>query len=283
MRNYNPVVSGSGNNSRNYAASFQPKSANSKLSHVKLKPFRGGRFNTFPQAPFVCSTYVSIKHTCPDTCKFKDAGCYVQTGQAGASMRRLERFGDITDVHPNKLEADLLDMQWNSGYHKTRQIPQDGAKGGRDLRLHVGGDVLDLAGAHFLAGAIERWMSRGGGQVWNYTHRWRDIPADAWGPISTLASVETPLEAQEAVDLGYMPSWTMSRFRSEKIHSIGDIKLMPCPAQTKDMKCNECRLCFKKLRKGTAIGFEWHGRDTTGKRRLNVIGQEMDGQRRLAL
>lgn len=273
-----------GNNQRNYTASFQKKSSNSKLSLVDLIPHPNGRFQTNPKPPYVCSTYVSISATCPSSCRFKDNGCYVQTGNALVSMRRLDNAASATGVHPNRLEAELIDRQWNSEYHTTRRrVPQDGKHGGRDLRLHVGGDVKDKTGARALAAAVERWRSRGGGDAWTYTHRWRKVPVEAFGSIVALASVEKSREAEEAVDLGYTPSFTMSGFREERAYREGAIKVVPCPAQTRNLKCVDCRLCMRRLPKGTAIGFKWHGRQTAAKRQLDVIGQEMSGQRRLEL
>ena len=79
-----------------------------------------------------------------------------------------------------------------------------------------------------------------------------------------------------------MPSFTMSSFESERGYSVGHgVKVVPCPAQTRDLKCNQCRLCFKKMPKGTAIGFAWHGQGSAGKRKLDVIQREQYGQRTL--
>lgn len=261
------------------AATFQRKSCNSKLSRVlQLRYKNTKRFQTFPQAPFVASTYVSIEATCPDTCRFKNAGCYVQTGQSAHAMRRMDAGANEHHMtHPNVVEANLIDEQW-------KQVPQDGPGGkGRPLRLHVGGDVRDTEGANALAQACNRYLQRDGGPVWNYTHRWREVSVSAWGPaISTLASLETIAEAVEATDIGYMPSFTMASFDGERAYKVGSgIKVVPCPAQTRNLKCIDCKLCFKKLSKGTAIGFAWHGRGGSGKRKLDVIQRERFGQQTL--
>ncbi len=266
-----------GNNQRLHAATFQQKSHNSKLSRVDQIPYKDRRFHTIPHAPFVSSTYVSISATCPDSCRFKDAGCYVQTGQAANVMRRLDADAlKVHAMHPNILEANLIDHQWSNERGRGSHVPQDGPGGkGRPLRLHVGGDVRDQEGAEALAHACDAFRSRRGGPTWTYTHRWPAVAATAWGPaISALASVETVVEAEEAVDLGYMPSFTMSSFDQDTAYKLGSIKVVPCPAQTRDLKCVDCRLCFKQLPKGTAIGFAWHGRQSAGKRQLDVIQQE---------
>jgi hypothetical protein len=270
-------------------ASFQKKSSNSKLSHVLTRPHANGRMQTFPQAPFVCSTYVSISATCPSTCKFKDAGCYVQTGNALGPMKRLDaeaRGRHVSRITVARNEAELIDLQWSSDFFRSARVPQDGARGGRDLRLHVGGDVVGPLHASWLGAAAERWRLRGGGRVWTYTHRWSEVAPCEWGPaIAALASVESPEEAEAAVDLGYSPAWTVAAFRDVRAHSMSGIKLIPCPAQTRGVKCIECRLCLRPLPKGAAIGFAFHGQGhkMAGKRRLDVIDREMRGQERLAL
>lgn len=280
-----------GDSQRLSAATFQRKSANAKLSTVLQKPYRG-RFQTFPQRPFVCSTYVSIDATCPDECRFKNAGCYVQVGNTMSAMKRLDAGARARpEMHPNVLEANLIDAQWNGGERsspgpaKATRVPQDGpGDKGRPLRLHVGGDVRDVEGAQALTSACELWLERDGGPVWTYTHRWREVPVGTWGDaISALASVETVDEAVEAVDLGYMPSFTLAEFESERAYRLGSVKVIPCPAQTRNVKCVDCRLCFKPLPKGVAIGFAWHGRGGAGKRKLEVIQLEQYGQTRMGI
>ena len=255
-------------------ATFQPKSMNSKLSDIELIPYGSNRrFQTKAHAPFVSSTYVSIEATCPSACRFKDAGCYVQVGNAALPMQRLDEGARETAQHPNVYEAELIDQQW------TRGIPQDGARGGRDMRMHVGGDIRDEEGAKALATACDRWLGRGGGMVWSYTHRWRELSPALWaGAINVLASVETAAEAFEAIARGYTPSFTMSSFESKRRHKVGGVDVIPCPAQTRGVKCIQCRLCFAPLPKGRAIGFEWHGRGSAGKRKLDVIQREHHGQ-----
>ena len=257
--------------------SFQPRSSNDKLSHVRRRRHRNGRYQTFPQAPFVCSTYVSIHATCPPSCRFRDNGCYAQSGQAAAAMKRLDteskRHG-LTGLEVNRLEAELIDRMWNNQH--PRRVPQDGKRGGRDLRLHVGGDTSCDDGAYWLGRAAERWRARGGGDVWTYTANWRVIKPESFGSISTFASVQTPDEALEAIDLGWTPAWTMTVFPQSKrfVERESGVRVIPCPAQTCGVKCIDCRLCFLPRIKGTAIGFELHGMGRhKAARRLPVLGQ----------
>jgi hypothetical protein len=157
--------------------------------------------------PLVASTYVSIERTCPASCPFKGAGCYAEAGFTRVLGQRLDRdAAEVTPLRIAKAEADLIDAAWPKG------VPQDGARGGRDLRLHVGGEFPSEGGARVVAGAVARWLERGGGAVWSFTHRWRQIARAAFGRISVLASCETAAQAREAVLRGYVPALVVERF-----------------------------------------------------------------------
>jgi hypothetical protein len=241
---------------RNGPVSFQPMSTNKKLSPTaSITHDVNSRFKRpMARGPYCASTYVSIAATCPDTCTFKNRGCYVQSGITGARARVLDHAADgMTGDEVMALEAELIDKQWVHG------VPQDGAKGGRDLRLHVGGDVSSETGAQLLAGAAGRWLERGGGTVWTYTHRWAEIPAKAWGPIQVFASCESPQDALRAAKAGYYPSLTVGSFEDERRHMLGRLPVIPCPAQTRGRTCVECRLCLDRAQHGVAIGFQLHG------------------------
>lgn len=241
-----------------------------------------------PTAPFVAATYVSITKTCPPTCVFKDHGCFAQNGFIRRFTRPLDDQAvaeglDGTEVARN--EARCLDKAYGGG-----EVPQDGRFGGRDLRLHVGGDTADTTSALILASAAKRWRKRGGGEVWTFTHRWREIPANSWGPIHVWASTETVAEAQEAQRLGYRASITLptGSFTGDKEQVLTDgtttqgINVIPCPWETRKIPCNRCRLCLRaKLPGDPVIGFQVHGSTADiavpleavrRKRRLAVLG-----------
>lgn len=265
--------------------SFQRASANNKIAMVELFTYDPeSRFKRpIPVPPFVCSTYVSIEATCPVTCRFKGAGCFVQSGITGKRARGLDEAADAAGMNGddvNELEAAVIDRQWPRG------VPQDGYRGrGRDLRLHVGGDVASARGAQVLGAAAERWRARGGGAVWTYTHRWAEVPRSAWGDaIRVLASVESLAEAEEATALGYAPGFTMANFASERrwVPRGSEIGILPCPAQTRDRTCVECRICLDAPLPGPwAVAFAMHGRSAaSGRRRLPVwaAGLAVGGQ-----
>ncbi len=212
----------------------------------------------------------AIEATCPTSCIYKGGGCFVETGFTQHAMRALnESAKSMSALDVTTIEAAALDVYSQNG------VPQDGALGGRDLRLHVGGEVGGgETGARLLGAAAGRWRERGGGAVWTYTHRWRDIARAAFGSISVLASVEHLDDLGLALERGYAPSVTVPSFESRKAFKLGGVKVIPCPAETRKTTCVECRLCLDrdlvKMRAG--IGFALHGAGAKMARtRLKVV------------
>lgn len=235
--------------------------ATSKLSDIDRQEVPGQRkIRPVPRAPYVVATYVSITATCPGTCPYKDHGCFAQAGFIKRFAGVLDtdaRAQGLTGEQVARNEADALDALYSRG------VPQDGARGGRDVRLHVGGDAATEEAARTLAGAAVRWQHRDGGSVWCFTHRWREIPVEAWGPIEVWASTETVAEAAAAQARGYRASITSrSTPKDGKAQVINGIKVVPCPYESRGISCIQCRLCLDgKLDKRVAIGFKIHGQD----------------------
>ncbi len=257
------------------AVSFTPATCNRKLAPVRYEEARE-RPRPIPIGPFVSSTFASIQTTCPSSCVFKrrdgeKQGCYVDAGFTrifGAKMDRAGLFATPLDVA--RAEAKLIDHAFNG-----KTIPQDGARGGRDLRLHVGGDARTASCAETLGKAAARWRARGGGTVWTYTHAWRAVRRAAWGQaVSVLASVERPDEIAEANRRGYPAAVVVEQFSDgSRTYDLDGHKVVPCPAETTGTTCAECRLCLDRdlLKLGVTIGFSVHGRDSVvAKERLRL-------------
>lgn len=251
------------------AAAFQEKSHNRKLSPVKIvdgnKRKDGLRYEATALGPFCSSTYVSIQATCPDTCCFKrdsrgPKGCFADSGMSRLIMKRL----DTTTANANQAigeEVRAIDAAFAAG-----PVPQDGAKGGRDLRLHVGGDAAQPELVELLCKAGERWTDRGGGAVWTYTHAWRDVSRDLWGDsISVLASIERPEDAAAVRVQGYQPAIVVDQFpNGPRVFEEAGQKYVPCPAEINPgkMTCVKCRLCLDDTvlnARGLGIAFAIHG------------------------
>lgn len=259
---------------------LQRRSANPKLSPTRREWTPQNRWRFVPTGPYCASTYASIEHTCPNTCPYKGNGCFAQAGAQHLTMGRLSaraKAWDWSALEISFAEGELIDRFHPGG------APQDGARGGRDVRLHVGGDVSCRLGAIALAVAASRYRRRGGGAVWTYTHRWREIRRTAWGnAISVLASVETEADLELAAERGYAAAVTVPAFpaggrpftmgalrspigrnvhKSTKSFTSRPFTVIPCPAETKGKTCVECRLCLDHdlLRRRQAIGFALHG------------------------
>lgn len=265
-----------------HAFSIQLKAANPKLAQQRSvavpDPERPERTrNRYePIGPFVASTYVSISATCPTTCPYKDNGCYAQAGASHLTMAARDRYGRrTTGLDVSLAEAEALRKLWPRG------VPQDGHRGGRDLRLHVAGDVSCAKGAAAIVAAVRELEQRGLGSAWSFTARWREIPAKLWGTVFVLASVQTPAQCVEAYAAGYVPALTVERLpRGRKIFPIAGTKLrgLPCPfeAGVPGVTCSSCRLCLDKRtmlrRRGLVIVFQLHGKDSAkAARRLRVL------------
>lgn len=257
--------------------SIQVQTANPKLRRVRVVPVpdeRGKIWKRFVGVgPECVSTYVSIDATCPDSCTFKGNGCYAQAGQKHRTVGKLDRAGRrFSALEVSEGEAAALGALWQGG------VPQNGRRGGPDLRLHVAGDVSCRRGARALGDAVAALQARGLGTAWTYTHRWREIPRGAWGPILVLASCETVADAREAQRRGYAPALTVEAFGSSRAWRVAPgLRAIPCPFEARGQKptCVECRLCLDRdlLRMGAAIVFAVHGSQAeAAKRRLRVVG-----------
>ena len=261
-------------------ASFQPRSADSKLSRVVRVPH--GRPDTYRryalvhEGPAVAATYLSIRKTCPASCPFRAAGCYADAGFTRVLGKRLDVAAEgASALDVVRAEVELIDGAWS---HWRRGVPQDGARGGRDLRLHVAGETPSVSAARALAGAAQRWRLRGGGAVWTYTHHWADIPRSAFGVISVLASVETPAQAAVAIALGYVPSLVVPRFPAgSKSFRVQGWRAIPCPAEVSPgrVTCAICRLCLDDgalRRRELMIAFALHG-NAAGRAARAISGE----------
>lgn len=249
---------------------FQRSTANPKLVPIRRELTAQGRIRFVASGPQACSTYASIEHTCPDTCPLKHHGCFAEAGASHLTMGRLNARAKRWDWDPLDVsfaEAELISRAFADG------VPQDGARGGRDLRLHVGGEVSCRLGAIALGIEARRWRARGGGAVWTYTHRWREIPRASWGSegIAVFASAERPEELEEAAARGYpaaitLPVFTNGRDQAEIRPRAftpegSSFTVIPCPAETRGRTCVQCRLCLDHDLLGArkAIGFFVHG------------------------
>jgi len=196
--------------------------------------------------------------TCPNTCPMKGTlGCYGENPMLGNyAFDRMSQAGAAVNASPLD---HILDE-----HRAILEACRPGRKAhlGRPIRLHVTGDCLDSLQARILAEAIVRWIEAGGGPAWTYTHSWRVIDREAWGPISVLGSIERPSEGPHVLARGYAPALIVSETETRKRFTSHGVNYTTCPAQTKGLTCIDCPLCRKseKLAKqGRGIAFRAHG------------------------
>ena len=216
----------------------------------------------------VDATYVSIKSSCPKDCPLMDEGCYAQIAYVGITVHRLDdEAKNLSALKTARQEAHAIDIAYGGG-----PIPYN-----RDLRLHVSGDSRTIQGTRIINSAIKRWQTRGGNDCWSYTHAWKHVPRNIWSNVSILASVSSTKEVSAAHKQGYAPAIVVDSHPSDKTYTLkgSDVKWIPCPNQTKDVACSDCRLCFNADRlfnEGYGIAFAAHGiKKENIKRRLQVI------------
>jgi hypothetical protein len=188
--------------------------------------------------------------SCVD-CPLKNNGCYAEHGLVAVHKRRLDKA-----VRAAKASTTRQAEHEARGIDALRAV-------GQGLRIHTSGDCPTTESARIVADAAERFMSRGGGRAWSYTHAWRRVSRKAWRGVSVLASVETLADARKAIRRGWATARVVPQFATDKAWLEGGIRWIPCPAQTRDdVTCDSCRLCWNddKLRTiGAGIAFEAHG------------------------
>ena len=197
----------------------------------------------------VSTTYAPTTH-CVD-CPMKNNGCYAQSGMVGIHVRKLDAAARDSHASPSR-----------TARHEARGIDALDARG-QGLRIHTSGDCPTAEAARIVADAADRFVARGGGRAWTYTHAWRRMSRKAWGGVSVLASVESLPDARRAMRRGWAVARVVPEFDGDKAWLEGGVRWIPCPAQTRDaVTCDSCRLCWDdaKLRAiGAGVAFESHG------------------------
>lgn len=214
----------------------------------------------------VAATYAPIAQTCPVSCPLRNNGCYAQSGNVGFKVRRTEEYSDgMNGDTVATLEGDeIADM--------AAHAPPNHA-----LRIHVSGDATSDFRAQQMARGARVWN----GPVWSYTHAWRTVKRASWGRVSILASCEALSDVVEAMYHGYASALVVAHHPEDgraymahtNLHGVErEVKVIPCPSQTRDVKCTDCRLCWddqRLLAHGACIAFAAHG--ASKKRTLSVI------------
>jgi hypothetical protein len=237
-----------------------------------------------------CATTYAEQRSCPVSCVFFDGGgCYAEDGPVGKFVTQpLNRAAQAREATPEDIaqaEADAID---------ALQVPEPGWP----MRLHTVGDCKTDEAARIVAAAARRWVERGGGPVWTYTHAWQEVQRASWGLVHVLASCETPEDVQQAEWLGYATAITVKEFPGRKLYRIKAefeeelldderTRVIPCPAQTTEgVSCSSCRLCMDSDRlreQDLTIGFAIHGTPLLRRRARLALERPDDPNRKRSL
>jgi hypothetical protein len=228
------------------------------------------RSKPVPVGPFCAATYVSIEATCPGSCPFygRDGGCYASTGFTKYLIKRLDAGARrIPNVIGLEVAAILRAFR--------RGVPP-----GLPLRLHVSGDVRHAADARALADVEQWYTGMGGGPMWTFTHRWREVPSRAWGVIQVRAAVETTADARAAMRRGYTVAQVFEELPSERKFVIDGLTYKPCSFETRGVPCVRCRFCLSDAarKKDIVLALGVHGKGAgKAKARLRRLNSSSPG------
>lgn len=223
-----------------------------------------------------CATTYAAQESCPADCVFKDGGgCYAENGRIASGVTIP------LNTAAERAHATALDVAEEEATALDRMKVVEG----RPLRLHTVGDCATDETARIVSAAAARYMERGGGPVWTYTHAWRTVQRESWGNVSVLASCETAAACHAAAARGYAPSIVVEDFPDRRRYTLDTLDVVPCPAQTTEgVSCASCRLCMsdgKLLERGHAIGFAVHGTRGVVKAAVKALRDPDDPDRRL--
>lgn len=226
----------------------------------------------------VSATYATIAGTCPDSCSLKGTGCYAQYGNVAIQVNRIDdayKGAPADTLTLARREARQIRESFEGG-----PIPHDGEGDVRALRIHVSGDARTPSAARELASAAWNWVKRGGGNVWSYTHAWKQVKRNVWGAVSVLASIEDPKLASQVRRQGYAPALVVPTHPADGKawkDSSGNTWI-PCPAQTREtVSCVDCKLCWRAdslFERRAGITFAAHGvkqKSLRGRLSLTVV------------
>lgn len=198
------------------------------------------------------ATTYGHKLSCPDSCPWKNNGCYGETGPVDWHIRRLLEPKTVREVAVDEAIAII-------------NLP-----GKLPLRLHTYGDCKTNEAARIVSEAAAIYTEKQNQPVWTYTHGWKDalgrlrVQRASWGKVSVLASCETGAEVKKAQDAGYATAMVVPEFpNGHKVFERDGIEVLPCLEMSGlAADCASCKVCFDDqslLAKGLTIGFAPHG------------------------
>lgn len=201
----------------------------------------------------------SSADTCPDTCPFKNNGCYAQYGPL--------------HFHWNAVTTGKRTIPWQTFLAQIRRLPQQ-----QLWRHNQAGDLPGqgtAVDARMLAQLVDANRGKRG---FTYTHKpmtkanLAAIRAANKNGFTINASANSLADADRLMDLGLQVVSVVSEDAPEKGRSPGGYPYVVCPAQLRDdVNCANCGLCQNSDERRPIIAFRAHG---TGKKRIEAVLKE---------
>lgn len=205
----------------------------------------------------------TTRKTCPDTCPFKNNGCYAESGPLALHWKKVTQ-GQGNNVSDVKGFCD-----------KIRKLPE-----GQFWRHNQGGDLFG-EGESIDHGAMMQLISANmGRQGFTYTHK----PLTGKGDKSLIMyatqngftinlSGNDLNHADTLADYNIAPVTVVLPSDVTGNQTLTTPKgrtVVVCPATYRDdISCDTCRLCAKPYR-NTIVGFPAHG---TSKKKASTVAQ----------
>lgn len=176
---------------------------------------------------------------CPTTCALYDAGCYARGRIFGiAAKNGRETGGDYGAL------LALVDT-----------MPH-----GYVLRLNVSGDFLTANGTPdyaYIAAANGVHSARPDVTIIAYTHAWRTLSPGMFTFVVN-ASCDGPDDVVEARAAGWSTVVVDTNAEDTLIGgTLAGSRVVQCPAQTRGLTCDQCRLCGRE--RPSTVAFAAHG------------------------
>jgi hypothetical protein len=183
----------------------------------------------------------------------REGGCYAWSG----NVRR--GFGSILRAASKRPERYAL--AW---------VLAMAPRFARYARLGALGDPSGVRKREYLQ-VVETIRSEGLG-VLSYTHMWRRKAGD-YLRLSSRASCDSLAEADEAADRGWSVAAILPwNYPAAKFRTPAGREGIVCPAQLRDVTCNQCGLCDVQGRGSeVVVGFLDHSPSANAKRRAREL------------
>lgn len=224
---------------------------------------------------------ISPRSTCPDSCPFKQNGCYAKYGPMAMHWRNVEKNGKSWPTFIEMVQDLKPGTLWRA--HSAGDLPNEGSNPDSISRTALGLLVFANQGRKGFTythkpctpEAIRHMckvQERSPVQAdWQLMRDNRAAVADANLNGFTVNLSMNSISELDDFGLGTLPVAVVipertASFEPREFKTPGGNQVVVCPAQWRETTCEDCGLCQKSTRR-FAIGFHAHGQD---KRRVSL-------------